>query len=78
MIEQPLPEMAIIPPLPDSLAKPCPKVIPRLGKDARVELYRTLVVLEHCADEKDAGSDFYRDVRRAQIESMSTVEREIQ
>jgi len=76
LIEQPLPEMAIIPPLPDSLAKPCERVIPRLGKDARIELYRTLVVLEHCAADKDDGADFYLDIRQAQIEAAITVKRE--
>lgn len=68
LIEPPLPDTVIIPPLPDSLQESCPTVIPRIGKDARVELYRALVTLEHCSALGDEKAQFYNSVRAAQMQ----------
>ena len=65
--ERPMAETQLIPPLPTDLQARCPLVVPREGKDARLELFRALVVNEQCAALKADVAGFYNAVRVAQI-----------
>ncbi len=67
MTETPLPETAIIPVLPADLQQKCGEVIPRLGIDGRVEMWRALDVLDLCAERKDGVTEFYNKIRAAQL-----------
>ena len=66
LTEDPLVSSASIPVLPADLQERCGKVVPRVGQDARVELYRALVVIEHCSSKKEDVAEFYNRVRAVQ------------
>lgn len=65
LVEEPLAESSVIPPLPADLAVPCPDPGVRVGQDARVALAHNRAALKTCINRHGQVVRFYTNVRRA-------------